>query len=98
MPIGGVASGRVCTRDGTTYMLASNACVNLYIVWVKSVTNSMLCCRKSELCCAFALFGVILMAFNLVIFYFTLIRGKTFIYDIIVASIIVWRSHFAHTF
>ena len=59
------------------------------------MTNSMRCCRESELCCDFALFGVILMAFNLVFFYFDLKRGTTFIYDLIVASIVVWRSHFA---
>ena len=53
-----------------TYKRASNACVNFFIVWVKSVTKSTLFCRESELCCDFALLGVILMAFNLVSFNF----------------------------
>ena len=55
-------------RDGKTYERASNACVKMFIVWVKSVTNSTLFGRESELCCDFALFGVILMAFNKVNF------------------------------
>ena len=48
-------------RDGKTYERASNARVNFFIFWVKSVTNSTLFCRESELCCNFALFVVILM-------------------------------------
>ena len=51
-----------------TYERASNACVDFFIVWVKSVTKSTLFCRKSELCRDFALFGVILMALKLVKF------------------------------
>ena len=59
-------------RDGKMYERASNARVNLLIVLVKSVTNSTLFCRESELYCNFAL-------------------------KIIVASIVVWRSYFAHS-
>ena len=47
----------VTGRDGKMYERASNARVNFFIVWVKSVTNSMLFCRESELCCDFGLFG-----------------------------------------
>ena len=58
------------TRDGKTYKRASNACVNFFLGRVKYVPNFTLFCRKSELCRNFALLGVILMAFNLVRFYF----------------------------
>ena len=51
-------------RDGKTYERASNAHVNFIIVWIKSVTDSTLFCRESELCCDFALFGVIIFALN----------------------------------
>ena len=71
--------------------VGSNACVNFFTVCAKSVTNSTLFCRKSELCCDFALFGMILLAFN-----FPLKKRKMLIYDIIVTSIVVWRSYFAH--
>ena len=58
------------SRFGKTYKRASNACVNFFLAWVKYVPNFTLFCRESELCCDFALLGVILMAFNLVSFYF----------------------------
>ena len=45
------------------YEVASNARVKLFIVLVKSVTNSTLFCWESELCSDFVLCGVILMAF-----------------------------------
>ena len=63
-------------RDGKTYECASNARVNFFIVWVKSVTSFTLFCRKWELCCDFALFGVILIAFNSVKFYFYIKKRK----------------------
>ena len=53
-------------RDGKVYKRASNARVNFFIVWVKSVTNSTLFCCKSELCCDFEIFGVIPMVFDLI--------------------------------
>ena len=84
-------------RDGKTQERASNACVNFFRVWVKSVTNSTLFCRESELCCNCSLFGMILMAFNEVNLNFTLKRGQKSIYDINVASIVVWWSYFAHS-
>ena len=68
-------------RDGKR---ASNACVNEFIVWVKSVTNSMLFCHKSELCCDFVLFEVILM--SLVFFYFYL-QKRIFLYLCCVADL-----------
>ena len=52
------------------YKHASNACVIFFLAWLKYVANFALFCRKSELRCNFALFGVILMAFDLVSFYF----------------------------
>ena len=60
----------ILPRDGKTYKRASNACVNFFIAWVKYVLNFTLICCESELCCDFALLGVILMAFSLVSFYF----------------------------
>ena len=51
-------------RDGKTYKCASNARVNFFIVWVKSVTNYMLFFQESELYGNITLFGVILMDFN----------------------------------
>ena len=45
------------TEMEKTYVRASNVCVNLFVVLVKSVTNSTLFCRKSELCCNFFLLG-----------------------------------------
>ena len=53
-------------RDGKTYKLASNACVKLFLAWVKSVPNFTLFCCERELCREFTLFWVILMAYNLV--------------------------------
>ena len=58
------------TRDGKTYKRAINACVKNFLARVKYVRNFTLFCRESELCCDFALLGVIFMAFNLVNFYF----------------------------
>ena len=40
------------------------------VAWVKYVPNFRLFCCKSDLCREFALLVVILMAFNLVNFYF----------------------------
>ena len=54
--------GSYISRDGKMYERAANARVNFFIVWVKSVTNSTLFCRKSELFCNFKLFGVMPMA------------------------------------
>ena len=54
------------SRDVKMYKRANNACVNFFLAWVKYVPNCRLFCRKSELCCDFTLFGVIIMAFNLV--------------------------------
>ena len=62
-------------RDGKTYKRASNACVNFFLGWVKYVPNLTLFCRISELSCDFALFGVKLMAFNLVKFTFIFKTG-----------------------
>ena len=55
-------------RDGKTYERASNTQVNFFIVLLKSVTNSMLFCSKSELCCNFAFFGGDTYGFHLVNF------------------------------
>ena len=83
--------------DGKTYKGASNACVTFFLAWVKYVQNFMLFCCKSELCCDFALLGVVLMAFSLVNLYFYFKRGTNTINYIILASIDVWQSCFAHT-
>ena len=63
------------------------------------MTSSTLFCCESELCCDFALFGLILMAFNLVNFKILLQKEerKRKKYDICVAPIVVWRSYFAHS-
>ena len=58
----------VCPRDGKTYKRASNACVNFFLAWVKSLPNLTLFCCKSYLCRNITLLGVKLMAFNLVNF------------------------------
>ena len=63
-----VISGR--PRDGKTYKCANNACVNFFLAWVKYMLNFLLFCCESEVCCNFALLGVIPMAFDLVNFYF----------------------------
>ena len=90
-PISWICSEQtIISRDGKMYKRASNACVHFIIVWVKSVTNSMLLCRKSDLCCNFALFGVIHMAF-------TLKSGNKIINDINIVSLVVWRSYFANS-
>ena len=86
----------VKSRDGKTYKRASNACVNFFIVLVKSVINSTLFCCKSEICCDLARFCVILMAWIWWILNFYLKKRKLFIYDIVVASIVVWQFYFAH--
>ena len=52
------------------YKRASDACVNFFLACIKYVSSLMLFCRKSELCCDFVFLGIILMAFNLVSFYF----------------------------
>ena len=83
--------------DGETYKGASNACVTFFLAWVKYVQNFMLFCCKSELCCDFALLGVVLMAFSLVNLYFYFKRGTNTINYIFIASIDVWQSCFAHT-
>jgi len=44
--------------------------IQAFLSLLKYVLNFTLFCRKSELCCNFALIGVILMDFNLVSFYF----------------------------
>ena len=53
-------------RDGKTYERASNACINFFLAWVKSLPNFTLLCCKNELCRDFALCRVILMVFRLV--------------------------------
>ena len=62
------------------------------------MTNSTLFCRKSELCWDSVIFEVIPMAFSLVILYFSFEREGGNIHVIIVASMVVWRSYFAHSF
>ena len=57
-------------RDRKTFQRASNAGSNFFLVRVKCVPNFTLSCRKSELCCNFAPFGVILRIFCLAFFYF----------------------------
>ena len=69
------------------YKRARNACVNFFLAWVKYVPNFTLFCLESELCCNFALIGVIHMAFNLVNFHFYLKRGTNKINYIILASL-----------
>ena len=78
--------GTFCQRQKKTYEHASNAGINFFLAWVKSVPNSKLFCRKNELCRNFALFMVILK------------NRKTFINHIFIASIDVWQSKFDHTF
>ena len=58
----------VTGRDGKTFQRASNAGVNFFLARVKWVPNFTLFCCKSELCCDFALFLVILKGFYLVNF------------------------------
>ena len=75
---------------------------NIFIpkhIWkmYKHASNPMLFCFKSELCCNFALFWVILIAFSLVFFLLFLKKRKLIICDIIVASLVVWWSYFAHS-
>ena len=55
-------------RDGKTFQRASNAGVNCFLPRVKCVPNFTLFCCKSELCCNFALFGVIIKDFYLLNF------------------------------
>ena len=89
--------GTIWFQRWKTYKRASNAHV-IFIVCLKSVTNYMLFCCKSELCCDFELLGAILMDFNLVIFLLYLKREKKkIIYGINVASLAVFRSYFAHS-
>ena len=54
------------SRHGRANGHASNAHVNLFLAWVKSVANFTLFCHGNKLCCNFALCRVILMAFKLV--------------------------------
>ena len=81
-------------RDGRKYERASNVCVKFFLARVKSVPNFTLFCCKNELCCDFVLCRVILITFKLVYFK----KRKFVIYNIIVASIDVWQSYFAHSF
>ena len=53
---------------GKTYERASNACVNFFLPWVKSVPSFTLFCCKNELYRNFALCRVILMGFTMVKF------------------------------
>ena len=69
-PIWVCPSGLAAYRDGKMYKRASDACVNFLLACIKYVLSFMLFCRKSELCCDIVFLGVILMAFNLVSFYF----------------------------
>ena len=63
----------------------------------KICDDSTLFFCKSELCCNFVFWGWYLWLLNFVIcFTFTLKRGQKNNYDIIIASIVVWRSYFAH--
>ena len=50
-------------RDGKKFQPASNAGVNFFLAPVKCVPKFTLFCCKSELCCDFPLFGVILKGF-----------------------------------
>ena len=54
------------SRDGKTHNRASNACVNFFLGWVKSVSSFLLFFFLSELCRDFGFLGVILMALKLV--------------------------------
>ena len=74
------------------YKRASNPGAIFFLALVKYVSNFTLFSRESELCCDFALLGVVLMAFNLVNFYFTLKRGTNTINYTIFSSIDVWQS------
>ena len=75
----------------------SNARVNFFLALVKYFPNFTLFCCENELCCAFALLGVILMDFNLVNFTITLNRETNKFNYIILASMDRWHSFFAHT-
>ena len=88
---------RIKCGGGKTYECASNACVIFFIVCVKYVTNFMLFGRECELCCDFALFGCYFWLWFNIKKKKSLKRGKEIIYDIIVASVVVWRSYFAHS-
>ena len=89
---------QVVGRDGKTYKRASNARVNFFIVWVKSVTNSTLFCFKKELCCNLVLFWVWNLWFSIKYFFLLKKEEKKINHDINVASIVVWRSYFAHSY
>ena len=86
-------------RARKMYECASNACVFfLLIVFVKFVTKSTLFCCQSELRCNFMFFAVIHMALKKSkLATLILKRGNILICDIFVASIVVWRSYFAHS-
>ena len=59
----------------------------------------MLFCCKNGLFPNFALFSVILMTFKLVNCLFLLLKEKKLVFNhIVVASIDVWQSYFAHSF
>ena len=79
------------------YKHASNACVNYSLAWVKYVPNFTLFCRESELCCNFLILGVTFLAFHWEIFTFILKIGTNKLNYIILASIDMWESSFAHT-
>ena len=70
----------------TAQDMRSNACVNLFLAQEKYVRNFTHFCCESELCCDFAFFAVILMAFYLVNFYIYFKGGTNQINYIFLAS------------
>ena len=60
-----MVEGEVLVRDRKTFQRASNAGAFFFLARVKFVPNFTLFCRKSELGCNFALFGLTLKAVNL---------------------------------